>query len=686
MIYFVSNQTDTVLSSKFTIISVQESLDIMENWNIVQYDCETTGLDCHINKILLAQFGNKEGTIQIVVDCTTVDLIHYKDILETRKLIGANLKFDIKFLFNYNIIPSQIYDVIILDQYRYITYPTKAISNSLAAITLRYLDIPLDKSVRLTISEGKLTEEIILYAANDVKYLYQILKKQIDYLKEDDSLQAARIECDFVICTAYFEWCGVKLDVEKWENNIWDNDEKLKDITDKLNQFVLDFGDEKYLEYKYPDLFDLKEPGWRAKINWDSSKQVIPFLKDLGFETKVFDKKEKRYKDTASAKVIERQKDINLEFATLYKAYADISKERSTYGYTYINSINPNTGRIHTEYRQLGTSTGRLACGNNRINEDLAKLKKLPLKKSKGNEDRYCSYPQLQNLPRKKIIRESFIAEEGNVMISSDYSSQESRLLASLSGDEAMLHEYGPEGSKDMHALTAKMVYPELRNVSTKDIKLYHKDLRQKAKGPEFCFSFGGNWKTLVSTYGMDVDQAKEIDANYREGFSGVTKYQKQCSKFTASTGLIIICRETGHKAHVYKWEEWKKNQDNPEFWETYRNFKKANQQPPEYYFEHFNFKADMDKNAVNSTTQGLGSVIFKIFSYRFFKWIVKNNLFSKVKFCVPAHDEIVIECPKEIKDTVVEKLEYFMQHTGELFCHKLPMPVDSEIANHWVH
>ncbi len=93
MIYFVSNTT--TLFPKFKKISVEESINILQSWPRIQFDTETDGRDPHINKLLLIQFGNRAADIYIVVDVTTIDILSYKNILETKPLIGQNLKFEI---------------------------------------------------------------------------------------------------------------------------------------------------------------------------------------------------------------------------------------------------------------------------------------------------------------------------------------------------------------------------------------------------------------------------------------------------------------------------------------------------------------------------------------------------------------------------------------------------------------
>ena len=113
MIYLVTGQLSLFENEAYKTISAEESLEMMKDWNVVQYDSETDGRDAHINKLLCAQFGNDAADTQIVVDTSTINILLYKDILESKTLIGQNLKFDLAFLYNYNIMPCNIYDTMI---------------------------------------------------------------------------------------------------------------------------------------------------------------------------------------------------------------------------------------------------------------------------------------------------------------------------------------------------------------------------------------------------------------------------------------------------------------------------------------------------------------------------------------------------------------------------------------------
>ena len=529
MIYFVSNKKELFENEHYKPIGIDESLSLLKTFgSMIQYDSETLETDPHLGVLLLIQLGNIDKTVQLVIDSTTIDITLYKDILEDCYLIGQNLDFDLKWLFNHNIVPMKIYDTMIVEQFIYLSYPRFAVGisedmmfryknitsgyldwedlksevkknilysqdaeladflynhtgYSLKALAWRYLGIDIDKTVRGQIQYKGITTEVIIYAATDVMYLYDIMVKQLAVLKERNGLIAAEIECNFVPCNAYYEWCGVKLDVPKWQEKMRKDKLKMDTALKALNEFVINTGDSRFFKIDN-DLFEGCHT--YCTINWNSKDQVVPFLTLLGFNCKGIDKKTKEEKETIEAKILKPQKGINDEFLKIYFAYTESAKVCSTYGQAYINAINPKTGRIHTQFRQLGTDTGRLACGSQQINTALAKLKHLPLKKSKDTS-KICAYPQLQNLPNDELTRSCFISEEGNDFISIDYNSEESRLLASLANDKAMLEVF--EKGYDMHSMVAYMIYPTKipRDIDIRKIKKEYPDLRQSAKGPE---------------------------------------------------------------------------------------------------------------------------------------------------------------------------------------------------------
>ena len=475
MIYVVSKQFSLFDSPYFTPISVESSIDLINGWEYAQFDTEGTGLDCHIAKILTLQFGSPDGKTQIVVDVTTIDIQLYKGILETCKLVGHNLKYDIKMLMAYGIIPRKVYDTMVAEQLKYLAYPKGMIKMSLKEVAKRYLDKDIDKSIRGRIKYVGITEDVVLYAANDVVDLATIMELQLAYFEQINALKAVEIECDFTVVCAYFEFCGVKLDSKKWMQIYEENVKEYKEVLTEINNFVVSLHNSQFL---LGDLFE----GYTCNINWNSVDDVVPLLKYLGFSTKGFNKKKKEETESKETKLVKKQKDKNPKFVELYCKLSKLQKLISTYGPQYVASINPKTGRIHTEFRALGTDTGRLACGSKKINEDLAELKGFPKGKDVAPELR-CSYPQIQNLPNTDEVRSCFIAEEGNDFISIDYNSEESRLLASLSEDKGMLEVF--EKGYDMHSYVAYLIYPEIipRDVDIRNIKKDYHQQRQDAKG-----------------------------------------------------------------------------------------------------------------------------------------------------------------------------------------------------------
>lgn len=722
MIYFVSKQQSLFESENYKSLSIEESIEMIKSWKIFMFDTEGTGLDCHIAKVLLMQFGKMDKSIQIVVDCTTVDPLLYKEVIEQGFLVGQNLKYDAKMLMAIGIFIRKCYDTMIAEMLRYFGFPripvspeeyeeqkydfpyhiktTKAtkskpsttyyeLSFALDALGYKYIGVNIDKSIRGKIKYIGITEDVIVYGANDVIYLGDIMDAQIEYFKSIRAMKALQIECSAVLPLAYFEYCGVKLDSEKWMNIYQRNCIDLQKTIDALNTFVVNLGNRKFIRDAIQlDLFQEVDTSnkSRCNINWSSTDDVVPLLKFLGFNTKGWNKEKKEETESKGADLVKKQKNINPEFAELYLEYSRLDKLCSTYGPQYTNAINPITKRIHTEFRQLDTVTGRLSCGSQKQNEDLATLKGLPLKPIKGHPEEVCAYPQIQNLPNTNEVRSCFIAEEGNDFISIDYNSEESRLLASLSGDKGMIEVF--EKGYDMHSYVAWLIYPDKipRDVDIRDIKELYPDLRQDAKGPEFTFAFLGTWATLVANYGMPKEKAMQIEDNYKKGFAGATKYQEDCKKYTESTGIIRVCKETGHISRWWDWKKWNERQHSKEFWDRYRERKEAGLPRTEEADMHFAARNKYDKNSVNSTTQGLGAVIFKEFTYALYIWILNKGYQNKVKFCVPVHDEICEECPKELTEEVVTATKHFMETIGAKYCHRLPLPAEEEIGPFWKH
>jgi len=683
MIYLVTGNQQLFESEVYKVISVEESLNIMKDWNIVQCDTETTGTFAKLDKLLCAQFGNKDKTVQIVVDCSTINIKYYKEIMESKFLIFQNGKFDLQFFYNHNIIPRRIYDTMIVEQLLHLGYPSGSISYSLHAIAERRLNINIDKTVRGQIIWRGLDEKVIEYAGNDVVWLYDIMKSQIADCKKQGCMVGAKLECDFVPVIAYLEWCGIKLNADKWKAKMKKDQENLDTAVKELNAFVIRTPSLKQFTFvdRQGDLFSGFNLEPQVTINWSSSQQVVKVAKILGFNTTVQDKKTGEDKDSVLEKALKGQKGINDEFLKIYFSYQEYAKVVSSFGQSHLNAICPTDGRIHTIYKQLGATSGRMSCGSQQPNETLAKIKKI-----KPSE---CKYPNIQQLPADEPTRASFVADKGNLMVDCDYSALESRLGADIYNEKSMQDEF-LYGSGDIHSLCAKMVFhEELKDIDVKDIKHKRPDLRKLVKPIEFSQQFGGSEYAIMSSLGCSLEEATKFKKAYDSGFSGIAKFKEKGSQFVRSHGYVLMNPITGHKMYWWDWKHWKEVQDSftPEFWEEYKAYHKGTGDNIEQEVkQHFKAASKWDRMALNAPTQNTGVDILKTAATELFNWIVDNNYFGKILLCALVHDEQLLEFPEELKDTFPKLLEDIMLKAAAKFCKSVPIPAEAEVSDHWVH
>lgn len=681
MIYLVTGNLQLFESNEYQIISLKESLSKLSNWKMFQFDSETTGRDCHINDFLCIQFGNIEGTEQIVVDTTTISILNYKDYIESHFMIGQNLKFDIQFLYNYNIIPRKVYDTMIVEQLLYLGYPSGTISYSLKAIANRYLGIDIDKSVRGEIIWRGLDTSVIKYAAGDVQFLGEIMKLQLEECNKKGCKVGAKLECDFVPAISYLEWCGIKLDETKWKAKMLNDETNLKLAETALNNFTVNTPELQKFVFLDPqgDLFTGFNLEPQVNINWSSSQQVIQVAKLLGFDTVVLDKKTGEYKDSVIEKHLSSQKGINDEFLKLYFKYQEYAKVVSSFGQGHLDAINPRTGRIHTQYKQLGASSSRMSCGSNNPNTDLAKYKQLLPSKVK--------YPNMQQLPHDEVTRSCFVSEEGNMFVSCDYSAQEGRVQGDIYQDEAILKMYR-EGI-DGHSMYAKIFFKEeLEGIDVKDVKKLRPDLRSKAKGPEFALAYGGGYTTIMQQLKCSEEEALQIVKNYEEGFKGTVEFAKKGSAFVRKNGYIVICPITGHKMYWWDHKEWLERQASftSEFWENYRNYHKdTDSLIAKQVKMHFKAASKYDRLARNSPAQGTSAIMTKNAVTDIFNWIVENGYFGKIKCCALVHDETCWEYPKEI-DYFPKIVKTFMEKSASKYCKSIDIPAEESVGLYWIH
>ena len=678
MIYLVSKERFLFDIDDIKPVSVEESLKILEPLKIVGLDTETTGLDPYTKELKLVQLGCKE--FQVVIDTTTIDILEYKDYLESDRLFLLwNAKFDLKWFYKYGIIIGNVYDGFLAEKLLYLGYPRGMHSLSLKSAGEAYLGIELDKTVRGKIIYSKLDEEIIRYGANDVTYLEELRDKQLAALKEKDLLVALDIENRFVRVLAYIEWCGIKLSIDKWKEKMTLDIAREDLAKEKLNEWLIENEPtSKYIYVDYQgDLFDGFDLTPKVSLNWNSAKQVGPILKKYGVEIAVEDKEKGGVKDSIDAKVLKPQAD-KCSLIPLYLEYKEAAKVTSTYGQNFLDQINPISGRIHTSYQQMGADTTRITSGG---------------KDKDGSE-----YVNLLNIPADAETRACFVAENGNKWISIDYSGQETYLMASIADDKAIIEEL-TNGSGDIHSLTAYISYPEIpRDTPIKEIKKKYHNLRQEAKGIEFAINYGGNADTICRNKGIPIQEAQKIYDNYMKGFSGLKRYQDFRRKDWFNKGYILLNPLTRHKAFIYDYDkllEEKRKMSSPDRdWDYYRQMKKEypesdTVQMVKHFFKR---KADSERQSINYPIQATGSMCLRVALINLFKYICESNLFNIVKINVTPYDEINCEAPESIAEEVATEVYNCMVKAGSIFCTRCKLDADISrdsnggLPNYWIH
>lgn len=711
MIYLVSKQQSLFETDEYSQISLDDAIDILRPHSLIEYDSETEGLDPYTKKLLCSQYGI-EGT-QIVVDNTTVPIENLRIILEdkSKTFLGWNIGFDLRFLYHHRIIPFNVWDGMIAEKLLFLGYPAQFHSLALKEAAYHYLGIDIDKSVRGQIINTGLTIPVIKYAAGDVTYLRQIKEKQDIELQKKDLVKAADFEMHFIPVISYMEYCGAKIDPDKWKIKMDKDKEAVHTAEAKLNRWVEDYytknkgnnpgtvfastdkvplmdeiqllnqipdkvkikrefnKEQGTVCYKYDmpfpyitpyvqqDLFSEVNTNAKCTVNWSSSKQVVPLFEHLGINCTTVDKKTKEKKKSCDIKLIEPQA-AKCDIIPLYVEYKKAKILVDTFGQKFLDKRNPVTGRIHPDYYQLGSDTGRISASN----------------------------PSLLNLPRDEYTRSCFVAEKGNKWLSCDYSGQESFLMASIANDKAMLEEL-IHGSGDLHSLTARMVFTQIPDdTPLKEVKKKYHELRQEAKGYEFCFNYGGDNNTLQRNYGLTKARAKEIYENYMSGFSGLRDYQEYRRKDVLRKGYILINPITRHKAFIYDWDNLCKINDEINSDEgRYLASQKGSYIKDDASFLRRRL-ADSMKQSINYPIQGTGALCTKLAMIKFFNYLREHNLLFKVKLCILVHDEADVEAPEEVAEEIGDILVKCMEAGGKPFCTRAKLSADISIGDHWIH
>ena len=481
-------------------------------------------------------------------------------------LLGHNLKQLVKvLLINKISIKNNFFDLMIAS---YLTNSSTR-AHDLKSIIARELGKEIQENVQTSLF-GDGTEMV----PEGVEYFFKLYTDYYDSLKEqknDDLFH--KIEMPLIKVLAKIEVNGLFVDKEKLKKLAKEIDLKLEKATKKIHKLA------------------------GQDFNIASSVQLRDILfKDLGLSTFGIKKGKTGY-STASSE-LEKLKDAH-EIIPLIEEFRELSKLKNTYVDALPKIINKKTGRIHTDFNQAVTTTGRLSSSN----------------------------PNLQNIPtRSKIgreIRTAFTSAKGYELISADYSQIELRIVASLAKDKKML-EIFREG-KDIHTATAAAI----NEISESEVT---KAMRNGAKEVNFGILYGMGSYGLASRTGISNEQAKEFIEKYFEEFEGVKKYIDE---------TLILAKKNGYV-------------------ETFFGRRRY---IPELSASNFQVRNSGERMAVNMPIQGTAADMLKIAMVEIDKRLEKQFSDGDVKMVLQVHDELIFEVKNDLVDKVINVVSEVMQN-----------------------
>ena len=629
MIYVLSQQK-RINTEYIQEGTLQQLLDYFENTQEIGLDIETEGFDPYTKKILCIQLGDYNN--QFVIEPTKENIKTLTPLLTNKEKIflGHNLKFDIRFFYHLGIIIPNVFDTYITEQIIWNGYEN--MKKSLDFVCERYCGVFLDKSIRGNIHKEGLSDRVIIYSANDVKYLLKIKRKQLERADKWDLNGAIKLNNLFVPVIAYLEYCGFKLDEDKWRVKIEKDKKELKIKLDTLNNYILEHNIKEFIETQ----LNIWNPVG-TNINWNSPAQVVKLFNILGIDTSIIDKESGELKNTVNATFLEKKVSEHPLIKT-YIEYRELLKRNSTYGENWFKFINPVTKRIHTKFQQWIT-TGRMSSGGK-------------------DKDSKIDYPNAQNIPADVETRSCIISEFPDVFINADYDSQEVRVFVNQCLDTALIKMFD-EGFTDMHSYTAwhifpeiQLIYPELTKEALIEVKKKFPKERQISKTGNFAIQYGGTGYTVAENCNIPLEEGERFYNGYFEAFKGVKHYFEKCYYQAKTKGII-----------------------------TYNTISK------EKYFIPKDLKDGKIKNySYNYPCQGTSACITKYAGILYWRHLIEADLVFKVKIAIICHDEFLIECRPDIAEEESKILKECMEKAGDFYYKRIPLTATPVITSHWQH
>ena len=598
-----NNNYETVLSED-QLLAWAKNLDECKVYAI---DTETDSLDTITANLVGISLSVKEGTGCYIPighkyeDCPdqpsldlVIEIIGNAIERNKEKAVGQNLKFDIPILSRHKIKLDKFHADTMLMSYVLNSTATRHGMDKLASFyldyeTIKYGDVAGTASKQISFSEVEINVATN-YAAEDADITLRLYNKLNGLLKDKPTQKKLleEIEYPLVHVLSKVEQNGAKIDKAKLAAHSEELAEKISDLSSQAFKIA---GEE----------FNLDSPKQLLEILYEKLK--LPVLK-----------KTPKGQPSTNEETLQRLSE-EYELPKIILQYRTLAKLKSTYTDSLIKIENQVTQRIHTSYQQAITSTGRLS----------------------------STEPNLQNIPIKtsegRRIREAFIPEEGNVLISADYSQIELRIMAHLSKDKNLTNAFNK--GLDVHSSTAAEVFGV-------DIENVTEEQRRSAKAINFGLMYGMSAFGLTRQLDIPRADAQKYLDTYFERYTGVKDYMAN-TKAQAKEDMFV---ETIMGRRLYL------NEINA-----------ANGLR----------RQAAERAAINAPLQGSAADIIKKAMIDINKFLVKE--LPETKMIMQVHDELIFETPKVDAQEILNQMKAMMEDAVKL---DIPLIAEAAIGKNW--
>ncbi|MCP5498632.1 MAG: DNA polymerase I [Leptospiraceae bacterium] len=517
-----------------------------------------------------------------------------KPLLEDEKIpkIGQNIKYDIMVLRNHGIELQNIAFDTMLASYSIQPEGRRHNMDDLALSHLNYKTISYSDLTGTGKNKRNLyeidPEEVSRYSCEDADITYRLYKVLEPQLKEHSVTKIfSEIEMPLIPVLVDMESKGVKIDAEYFKKLSGNFQKEIIKLEKEIQQLAgKEFNIASTRELQQVLFEDLNLPKQKkTSTGYSTDHSVMEAL--LGMHPIV-------------------------EHILNYRKY---TKLKSTYVDSLPELINPKTGRIHTSFNQTIAATGRLSSTD----------------------------PNLQNIPIKdkegKMIRSGFIPEEGNYLLSLDYSQIELRIMAHFAEDKNMIEAY--EKGLDIHSRTASALF------SVPEDKV-DSDMRSKAKAVNFSVIYGVTPFGLSRNIGISTKEAKEFIDKYFSAYPGVKAYMDKVCKEAETRGYVETL--SGRRRYV------------PDLRSSNKQIQEA-----------------AKRVAINSPIQGTSADMIKLAMIAIHKEMKQKKY--KSNLILQVHDELVFEANEKEKEKIYALAKKTMEN---IFSLKVPILVEGKSGRNW--